>query len=43
MVEFKIQGYENGFFVGPTLFDNVTKNMTIYKDEIFGSGLCCSC
>ena len=32
----KIQGYENGYFVGPTLFDNVTKNMKIYKDEIFG-------
>ncbi len=32
----KIQGYENGYFVGPTLFDNVTKNMTIYKEEIFG-------
>ncbi len=32
----KLQGYENGFFVGPTLFDNVNKNMTIYKDEIFG-------
>ena len=32
----KIQGYENGNFVGPTLFDNVTKDMTIYKKEIFG-------
>jgi len=32
----KIQGYENGFFVGPTLFDNVNPDMTIYKDEIFG-------
>ena len=32
----KIQGYENGYFVGPTLFDNVKKNMKIYKDEIFG-------
>ncbi len=32
----KIQGYEKGYFVGPTLFDNVTKDMTIYKDEIFG-------
>ena len=32
----KIQGYENGFFVGPTLFDNVTKDMKIYKEEIFG-------
>ena len=33
---FKLQGYENGFFVGPHLFDNVTKDMTIYKEEIFG-------
>ena len=32
----KIQGYENGSFVGPTLFDNVTEKMTIYKEEIFG-------
>ena len=32
----KIQGYENGFFVGPTLFDKVTNKMSIYKDEIFG-------
>jgi len=33
---YKIQGYENGNFVGPTLFDNVTKEMKIYKEEIFG-------
>ena len=33
---YKIQGYENGYFVGPTLFDNVTKDMKIYKEEIFG-------
>jgi len=32
----KIQGYENGFFVGPTLFDRVTPEMDIYKQEIFG-------
>ena len=32
----KIQGYENGFFVGATLFDNVTPDMEIYKQEIFG-------
>ena len=31
-----IQGYENGYFVGPTLFDNVKQNMQIYKEEIFG-------
>ncbi len=34
--DYKIQGYENGYFVGPTLFDDVTKEMTIYKEEIFG-------
>ncbi|MDE3121364.1 MAG: CoA-acylating methylmalonate-semialdehyde dehydrogenase, partial [Paracoccaceae bacterium] len=34
--DLKIQGYENGFFVGPTLFDNVTPDMEIYKQEIFG-------
>ncbi len=33
---FKLQGYENGFFVGPTLFDNVRPDMEIYKQEIFG-------
>ncbi|MEO1550002.1 MAG: CoA-acylating methylmalonate-semialdehyde dehydrogenase [Pseudomonadota bacterium] len=33
---FKMQGYEDGFFVGGCLFDNVTKEMDIYKTEIFG-------
>ena len=33
---FSLQGYENGFFVGPHLFDRVTKDMDIYKTEIFG-------
>ena len=33
---YKIQGYENGYFVGPTVFDNVSKDMKIYKEEIFG-------
>jgi malonate-semialdehyde dehydrogenase (acetylating) / methylmalonate-semialdehyde dehydrogenase len=36
----KLQGYEKGFFIGPTLFDNVNKDMTIYKEEIFGPVLC---
>jgi len=31
-----LQGYENGYFVGPTLFDNVTAEMDIYKEEVFG-------
>ncbi len=33
---FKMQGYENGYFIGGTLFDNVTPDMKIYKEEIFG-------
>jgi malonate-semialdehyde dehydrogenase (acetylating) / methylmalonate-semialdehyde dehydrogenase len=33
---FKLQGYENGYFVGGSLFDKVTPDMTIYKEEIFG-------
>jgi malonate-semialdehyde dehydrogenase (acetylating)/methylmalonate-semialdehyde dehydrogenase len=31
-----VQGYEDGFFVGPHLFDRVTKDMEIYQKEIFG-------
>ena len=31
-----LQGYENGFYTGGTLFDRVTPDMSIYKDEIFG-------
>ena len=34
--DFTLQGYENGFFVGPTLFDNVSTEMDIYNEEIFG-------
>jgi len=33
---FKMQGYEDGFFVGPHLFDHVTSDMEIYRKEIFG-------
>jgi malonate-semialdehyde dehydrogenase (acetylating)/methylmalonate-semialdehyde dehydrogenase len=33
---FRMQGYENGFYIGGSLFDNVTPNMRIYKEEIFG-------
>ena len=32
----KLQGYEKGFYMGGCLFDQVTKNMRIYKEEIFG-------
>ena len=30
------QGYENGYFVGPTLIDDVTPDMTVWREEIFG-------
>ncbi len=33
---FRMQGYEDGFFVGSCLFDHVTPDMEIYKAEIFG-------
>jgi malonate-semialdehyde dehydrogenase (acetylating)/methylmalonate-semialdehyde dehydrogenase len=35
-----LQGYERGYFLGGSLFDRVTKDMTIYKTEIFGPVLC---
>ncbi len=31
-----VDGYEGGYYLGPTLFDNVTPEMTIYLEEIFG-------
>ena len=33
---FTLQGYENGHFIGPSVFDNVTPDMRIYREEIFG-------
>ena len=33
---FKLQGYENGYYIGGCLFDHVKKDMRIYKEEIFG-------
>ncbi|MGZ3274494.1 MAG: CoA-acylating methylmalonate-semialdehyde dehydrogenase [Caulobacteraceae bacterium] len=33
---FALQGHEQGFFTGPTLFDHVTPSMKTYQDEIFG-------
>ena len=32
----KVPGHDGGFFIGPTLFDNVSTEMSIYTDEIFG-------
>ena len=37
--DFKMQGYENGFYMGGCLFDEVKPSMRIYKEEIFGP--CC--
>ncbi len=37
---YKVDGRENGFFVGGTLFDHVQPSMSIYKEEIFGPVLC---
>lgn len=34
--DLKLQGYEDGYFIGGTLFDDVTPDMRIYKEEIFG-------
>ena len=39
---YKLQGYENGYFLGGTLFDHVTPDMRIYKEEIFGPVLAIS-
>ena len=36
----RVEGHEQGFFLGPCLFDHVTSDMSIYTDEIFGPVLC---
>ena len=36
----KVKNHENGYFLGGCLFDNVTTDMSIYKEEIFGPVLC---
>lgn len=40
---FTLPGHEQGNWVGPTLFTDVTPDMAIYKEEIFGPFLCCLC
>ncbi|HXY58162.1 MAG TPA: CoA-acylating methylmalonate-semialdehyde dehydrogenase [Methylocystis sp.] len=37
---FSLQGYEDGFYLGGCLFDHVTRDMRIYREEIFGPVLC---
>ncbi|QYJ77776.1 CoA-acylating methylmalonate-semialdehyde dehydrogenase [Shewanella acanthi] len=39
--DFTVPGFESGNWVGPTMFTNVTTDMSIYKEEIFGPVLCC--
>ncbi|PIW62355.1 CoA-acylating methylmalonate-semialdehyde dehydrogenase [Shewanella sp. CG12_big_fil_rev_8_21_14_0_65_47_15] len=39
--DFTVEGYESGNWIGPTMFDKVTTDMSIYKEEIFGPVLCC--
>ena len=34
--QLRLQGYENGYFLGGSLFDHVTTDMRIYQEEIFG-------
>lgn len=36
----KVPGYEQGNFVGPTIFNKVTRDMSIYSEEVFGPVLC---
>lgn len=37
---FTVSGYEEGFYIGPTIFDHVTPEMTIGDNEVFGPVLC---
>lgn len=37
---YRVPGHEQGFFIGGTLFDHVTTDMSIYREEIFGPVLC---
>lgn len=41
--DFTLEGHESGNWVGPTLFTDVTTEMAIYQEEIFGPVLCCIC
>ena len=38
--DIKVPGHENGFYVGPTIFDKVTEDMSVGREEIFGPVLC---
>ncbi len=36
----EVPGYEKGFYIGPTIFDHVTEDMSVGREEIFGPVLC---
>ena len=36
----EVPGYESGFYIGPTIFDHVTEEMSVGRDEIFGPVIC---
>lgn len=38
--DIKVENFENGFYLGPTIFDHVTEEMSVGRDEIFGPVLC---
>ena len=38
--DIRVPGFENGFYIGPTIFDRVTEEMTVGQREIFGPVLC---
>jgi len=38
--KYKNEKYPDGYFVGPTVIDNVTADMECYKEEIFGPAVC---
>ncbi|MCS6135421.1 CoA-acylating methylmalonate-semialdehyde dehydrogenase [Shewanella baltica] len=39
--DFTVEGHESGNWIGPTMFNKVSTEMSIYKEEIFGPVLCC--
>ncbi|MDC8830972.1 CoA-acylating methylmalonate-semialdehyde dehydrogenase [Alteromonas gilva] len=39
--DFQVEGFEQGHWIGPTVFRDVTTDMRIYQEEIFGPVLCC--
>ena len=40
LIQFQVEDYPNGNFVGPTIITNMNQSMEAYKNEIFGPVLC---